>query len=64
MSVWLRRGLIVIASLAALAAAAVALGLVLGERRMNRQIAVDVPAGDLSMPAACGWPGRRSHAAA
>jgi mono/diheme cytochrome c family protein len=44
MSVWLRRGLIVIASLAALAAAAVALGLVLGERRMNRQIAVDVQA--------------------
>jgi mono/diheme cytochrome c family protein len=44
MSVWLRRGLIVIASLAALAAAAMALGLVLGERRMNRQIAVDVQA--------------------
>jgi mono/diheme cytochrome c family protein len=44
MSVWLRRGLIVIASLAALAAAAVALGLALGERRMNRQIAVDVQA--------------------
>jgi mono/diheme cytochrome c family protein len=44
MNVWLRRGLIVIASLAALAAAAVALGLALGERRMNRQIAVDVQA--------------------
>jgi mono/diheme cytochrome c family protein len=44
MTVWLRRGLIVIASLAALAAAAVALGLALGERRMNRQIAVDVQA--------------------
>jgi mono/diheme cytochrome c family protein len=44
MNVWLRRGLIVIACLAALAAAAVTIGLVLGERRMNRQIAVDVQA--------------------
>jgi mono/diheme cytochrome c family protein len=44
MNVWLRRGLIVIACLAALAAAAGALGLGLGERRMNRQIAVDVQA--------------------
>jgi mono/diheme cytochrome c family protein len=41
---WLRRGLLVVVGLVALAAAAVAIGLALGERRMNRQIDVVVQA--------------------
>jgi mono/diheme cytochrome c family protein len=44
MNVWLRRGVIAVAGLVALAGAAVALGLALGERRMNRQIPVTVQA--------------------
>lgn len=48
MNVWLRRGLIVIVGLLALAGAAVALGLALGERRMNRQI--DVAARAVQIP--------------
>lgn len=44
MNPWLRRGLIVVVGLVALAVAAVAVGLALGERRMNRQIEVVVQA--------------------
>jgi len=44
MNPWLRRGLIAVVGLVALAGAAVAIGLALGERRMNRHIDVVVRA--------------------
>jgi mono/diheme cytochrome c family protein len=62
MNVWLRRGLIIVAGLLVLAGAAVALGLALGERRMNRQIPVAVQAVPIPIDAASIERGRYLYA--